>query len=138
MSRDWRIAVSAISTLSIIGGIAAMVRHDAQPPAIAEPPRKAIVIAPPPIELPPSEPSSAVPTLTEAATKKIDKRIKALAGELQKMWTSDPEDRLAFSHTAPGHRPRRNERQDSRRFRSGCGRPGAGDTDRLPRGAMPR
>ena len=92
MSRDWRIAVSAISTLSIIGGIAAMVRHDAQPPAIAEPPRKAIVIAPPPIELPPSEPSSAVPTLTEAATKKIDKRIKALAGELQKMWTSDPEE----------------------------------------------
>src|SRR6266545_4846285 len=92
MSRDWRIAVSAISTLSIIGGIAAMVRHDAQPPAIAEPPRKAIVIAPPPIELPPSEPSSAVPTLTKAATAKIDKRVKALAAELRKMWTSDPEE----------------------------------------------
>jgi hypothetical protein len=90
MSRDWGIAAYVVSALAIASGLAAIsFRH---PEPTAQQPLKAAVVAPAPVELPPSEPSSAVPTLTEAATAKIDKRVKALAGELAKMWTSDPEE----------------------------------------------
>lgn len=90
MSRDWKIAVSAIYALAVVGSIAALSRPREEPRVIAQQTKKAIAIAPAPIELPPSEPSSAVPTLTEAATAKIDKRVKALAAEMGKMWTSNP------------------------------------------------
>jgi hypothetical protein len=43
-------------------------------------------------ELPPSEPSSEVPTLVAVSQQKVDVRAKALAGELSKMWTSNPEE----------------------------------------------
>ncbi len=90
MSRDWKIAVSAISALGVASGIAVFAHH-AQPRTVQPEPHKAMAIAPAPVELPPPEPSSAVPTLTEAATARIDKRVNALAAELAKMWTSDPE-----------------------------------------------
>jgi len=83
-----------MGALEVAFGIAVF-SHRAQPRVVAAEPRKAIVIAPPPIELPPSEPSSAVPTLTEAATARIDKRAKALAAELAKMWTSNSEELVA-------------------------------------------
>ncbi len=89
MSRDWRIAVCAMSALAVAFGVAGFARRD---PAVTAPPQRKIVIAPAPIELPPSEPSSAIPTLTEAATANIDKRVNALAAELGKMWTSNPEE----------------------------------------------
>ncbi|HEY8133917.1 MAG TPA: hypothetical protein VII12_18715 [Thermoanaerobaculia bacterium] len=91
MSRDWKIAVSAIGVLCVASGIT-MLAHHAQPRAVPSEPHKAITVAAALIELPPSEPSSAVPTLTEAATARVDKRAKALAAELARMWTSDPEE----------------------------------------------
>jgi hypothetical protein len=42
-------------------------------------------------ELPPSEPSSAVPTLSESAKHEIEQREHALASELAKMWTKNPD-----------------------------------------------
>src|SRR2546430_3461084 len=91
MGRDWKIAVSAIGTLSITTGIVMLAQY-VRPSAPQPARRAAVVIESAPIELPPSEPSSAVPTLTKAATARIDKRVKALAAELAKMWTSDPEE----------------------------------------------
>jgi len=60
------------------------------PPAFRQ---AAINVAPPAPELPPSEPSSAVPTLSESAKRGIEQREHALASELAKMWTKNP-DRL--------------------------------------------
>lgn len=59
------------------------------PPAI----RQVSIEAPPPAapELPPSEPSAAVPTLSQSAKHEIEQREHALATELRKMWTTDPE-----------------------------------------------
>src|SRR5437867_5658534 len=119
MSRDWKIAVFAIGVLCVASGVV-MFAYQVQPRAVLPEPHRAIAVAPAPIELPPSEPSSAVPTLSEAATARIDKRAKALAAELARMWTSDPEElvdvidqasrrasvspsvtmRLAFAHAA--------------------------------------
>ncbi|HEY2828497.1 MAG TPA: hypothetical protein VGJ88_00155 [Thermoanaerobaculia bacterium] len=61
----------------------------ARPPAI----RQATIDTAPPAapELPPSEPSAAVPTLSQSANHEIDQREHALAAELRKMWTTDPE-----------------------------------------------
>ncbi|HEV8432993.1 MAG TPA: hypothetical protein VGR95_06230 [Thermoanaerobaculia bacterium] len=60
-----------------------------RPPAI----RHVSIEAPPPAapELPPSEPSAAVPTLSQSAKHEIEQREHALATELRKMWTTDPE-----------------------------------------------
>src|ERR1051326_6293072 len=60
-----------------------------RPPAI----RRVSIEVPPPAapELPPSEPSAAVPTLSESAKHEIEQREHALASELRKMWTTDPE-----------------------------------------------
>jgi len=55
--------------------------------------RQVSIEAPPPAapELPPSEPSAAVPTLSQSAKHEIEQREHALATELRKMWTTDPE-----------------------------------------------
>jgi hypothetical protein len=45
--------------------------------------------APPAPDLPPSEPSAAVPTLSESAKHNIEIREHALAAELAKMWTTN-------------------------------------------------
>jgi hypothetical protein len=59
----------------------------ARPPAIRQ---AAMDTAPPAApELPPSEPSSAVPTLSQSAKRDIEQREHALAAELRKMWTTD-------------------------------------------------
>src|SRR5712691_6384137 len=91
MSRDWGIANCAIGALAVLCGVTVLFRGDAPPQVAATPPRK-VVIAPAPIELPPSEPSSAVPTLTEAAKANVDKRVGALASELARMWTFNPQE----------------------------------------------
>jgi hypothetical protein len=44
-----------------------------------------------PAELPAAEPSHQVPTLAEAATDDIDRRVSVLAGELASMWTRNPD-----------------------------------------------
>jgi hypothetical protein len=58
-----------------------------RPPAI----RQASIDTTPPAapELPPSEPSAAVPTLSQSAKHEIEQREHALAAELRKMWTTD-------------------------------------------------
>ena len=94
MSRDWRIPISVLGALGVASGITMFAPY-AEPRVVAAGPRNAIAVAPPPVELPPSPPSSAVPTLTQAATAKIDKRAKALAAELAMMWTSNPEELVA-------------------------------------------
>jgi hypothetical protein len=60
-----------------------------RPPAI----RQASIDTAPPAapELPPSEPSAAVPTLSQSAKHEIEQREHALAAELRKMWTTDPD-----------------------------------------------
>jgi hypothetical protein len=92
MSRDWRIAVCAtLCAFAVVCGIVALSPRDATVREIAQQPQKTADVSPAPIDLPPSEPSRAIPTLTEAATKNIDRRLQALAAELAKMWTHDPE-----------------------------------------------
>jgi hypothetical protein len=60
-----------------------------RPPALRQ---AAIDMAPPTApELPPSEPSAAVPTLSQSAKREIEQREHALASELAKMWTTNPE-----------------------------------------------
>jgi hypothetical protein len=60
-----------------------------RPPVV----RQMAIEAPAPAapELPPSEPSAAVPTLSQSAKHEIEQREHALATELRKMWTTDPE-----------------------------------------------
>jgi len=53
---------------------------------IVAPTQTCAAIDPPP----PAEPSRNVPTLAEAAQRNIDRRLKALAGELGMMWTRNP------------------------------------------------
>ncbi|MGZ8830896.1 MAG: hypothetical protein ACXW2Q_11040 [Thermoanaerobaculia bacterium] len=57
--------------------------------AVAPPPPPAP--APVAVEAPPAEPSDAVPTLVEAGATTLDARTTALASELSKMWTRNPE-----------------------------------------------
>jgi len=85
MSRDWRVSVCAMGLLAVVFGVTGFPRGDR---VSGTRPKKATIR----IELPPSEPSSAVPTLTEAATANIDNRVKALAAELATMWTSNAEE----------------------------------------------
>ncbi|MEA2570139.1 MAG: hypothetical protein QOI24_2140 [Acidobacteriota bacterium] len=56
--------------------------------------------------LPPAEPSRNVPTLAEAAQSAIDRRVKALAGELASMWTRNPEELVAVVDDAAKSDPR--------------------------------
>src|SRR6478609_3380723 len=58
-----------------------------RPPAI----RQASIDTTPPAapELPPSEPSAAVPTLSQSAKHETEQREHTLAAELRKMWTTD-------------------------------------------------
>jgi len=60
-----------------------------RPPAVRQ--ASIEVPLPPAPELPPSEPSAAVPTLSQSAKHEIEQREHALASELRKMWTTDPE-----------------------------------------------
>src|ERR1700756_2953312 len=70
----------------------ALMPHEAMP---SRPPafRRVSIRPPPPAvpELPPSEPSAAVPTLSQSAKHEIEQREHALASELKKMWTTDSE-----------------------------------------------
>src|SRR5437762_8951508 len=64
-----------------------------------------IEYTPPEPELPPSEPSSEVPILSEAARAEIEQREHALATELSKMWTSNPGELVNVIDTAARNAP---------------------------------
>ncbi|HKO02829.1 MAG TPA: hypothetical protein VJ032_14115, partial [Thermoanaerobaculia bacterium] len=55
---------------------------------------------------PPAEPSRNVPTLAQAAQRNIDRRLKALAGELGMMWTRNPEQLVRVVDDAAKSDPR--------------------------------
>jgi hypothetical protein len=97
MSRDWKIAVGVVCFLAVaLFGVVRSSARDTEPLPVVPPEQPAEVLATTPeqapIELPPAEPSSEVPTLGEAAEDHVDERAKVLAGELSKMWTTDPEE----------------------------------------------
>src|SRR5215212_10026262 len=56
-------------------------------------------------EPPPAEPSVAIPTLVEVASAKIDRRIDALARELSRMWTRNPEELVTVIDDAARNDP---------------------------------
>ena len=58
--------------------IAVLPRVDGDPVALLE-------------ELPTAPPSATLPTLVESGDAKVEARVKALAAELGRMWTQDPE-----------------------------------------------
>ena len=68
-------------------------KHVATPP----PPAPKIVV---PAEPPAAEPSVAVPTLVEASATTLDARTMALASELSKMWTRNPEQLVSVIENA--------------------------------------
>jgi hypothetical protein len=70
---------------------------------VAPPPPRVIaaaavaVAAPPPppapiVEPPPAKPSAETPTLVEVAEATTDRRVRALAAEMAKMWTRNPDE----------------------------------------------
>lgn len=71
------------------------------------PPRvHAAAMLPDPLpEPPPAEPSEAIPTLVEVASAKIDRRIDALARELSRMWTRNPEELVTVIDDAARNDP---------------------------------
>ncbi|MGZ4809021.1 MAG: hypothetical protein ACXV7D_06790, partial [Thermoanaerobaculia bacterium] len=83
-------AMVRLAVLLAAGFLACQQRQIAQKQAAAPPPPPPPVVAP--VEVPPSEPSVAVPTLVEAGTTNLDARSSALAAELSKMWTRNPEE----------------------------------------------
>ena len=66
--------------------------------AAALPPPAPVIAAP--LEPPAAEPSVAVPTLVEAGTTNLDVRAQALASELSKMWTRNPEQLVSVIENA--------------------------------------
>lgn len=100
---DWKIAVAVSALLAVLAGVAAFMLWPSTPEIPVKPPvTRAAVLPPPPPppELPAAEPSSAVPTLVEAATEDIDARVKALAGEMGRMWTRNPEELVRVIESA--------------------------------------
>ena len=96
MSRDWKIAVIVSFALVSVFTLTLLVARDTRAQA---PPPVTVVTAElpaeycPPFDIPQTiEPTEHVPSLVEAATTNIDRRIKALAGELAAMWTRNPEE----------------------------------------------
>lgn len=90
--RELSVAV-AVSVLLTALGLREMLRkHEAAP--VAPKATIAAVVAPvtPPPPPPAAEPSSAVPTLVEVASTNVDRRVKALAREMGKMWTRNPDE----------------------------------------------
>ena len=87
MSGYWKvILLSAAASVSLPSSPAP--QGFAPPPALPPVVHECLAIDP----LPPAEPSNAVPTLVDAGTRSINRRVKALAGELAKMWTRNPEE----------------------------------------------
>ena len=94
MSRDWKIAVLVVVALLSILAVArySEATIPTTPPRAAAAPPPPITASCPPIDPPPAEASKNVPTLVEAGTDSINRRVKTLAGELSKMWTRNPEE----------------------------------------------
>lgn len=104
MSRDWKIAVAVCSFIvalaSVVTTYTAPLAHKLQRPQVAKAPEP---VPAPLIEPPPAEPSRDVPALVEAATSEINTRVKALADELGRMWTSNPEELVTVIDDASRH-----------------------------------
>lgn len=77
----------------------------ALPSAPPQRPRIVLQTVPPAPELPPSEPSSAVPILSEAARANIERREHALAAELAKMWTRNSGELVSVIDDAARNAP---------------------------------
>jgi len=94
MSRDWKIALTVCAAIVPIAAGALVLHTQSQPvmPAVPPPQPVPVVITLPPVEPPPAEPSSEVPTLVEAADTGIVVRETALANELGRMWTKHPQE----------------------------------------------
>ena len=94
MSRDWKIAFAVCAAIVPLAGGALVLNAQFRPsvPEVPPPQPVAVTITLPPPDPPPAEPSSAVPTLGEAAKIGIDRREKALANELGRMWTKHPQE----------------------------------------------
>lgn len=94
MSRDWKIAALSLLAFASIGALARFTAAPPPPPEITAQVAAPVVETCPAIDppLPPSEPSRNVPTLVAASQSNVDRRIKALASELSKMWTRNPEE----------------------------------------------
>ena len=94
MSADWKVALAASTLFVSFTAYSGFVSHEPQVKKPAPPP-----LAPAPVmescpaidPLPAPEPSRAVPTLVQAGTRSVNRRVRALAGELAKMWTRNPE-----------------------------------------------
>jgi hypothetical protein len=86
---SWVVAVAAPFAL----GVVLYVQFSPELPLPTHPPaarHATLDMTPPPApDLPPSEPSAAVPTLSESAKHEIEVREHALAAELAKMWTTN-------------------------------------------------
>src|SRR5215212_11078402 len=77
------------------------VMHARMVPAVrVEPPLPVAIPEPPP-----APPSSETPTLVEASDQKIDRRVNALARELGKMWTRNPDELVVVIDDAAGSTP---------------------------------
>jgi hypothetical protein len=94
MSRDWKIAVLTVVALLSLLAVARYSEATIPPaaPRAAAPAPPPVTVSCPPIDPPPAEASQNVPTLVEAGTDNINRRVKKLAGELSKMWTRNPEE----------------------------------------------
>lgn len=91
--RDLVVAVAVASPLVVLAAMAPAAQHPAAPRPVQRVQRVTVVALPPPAApLPPAEPSKAVPTLVQAGEQRVHTRVKALAGELAKMWTRNPEE----------------------------------------------
>jgi hypothetical protein len=95
MSADWKVALVASSLFVSLTAFSSFV--STQPPAAkpaAPPPVPAPVTdtCPAIVPLPAPEPSRAVPTLVQEGTRTVNRRVQALAGELAKMWTRNPQE----------------------------------------------
>ena len=95
-----RIRVALLFVVSSIAAVAglALWQEDRDIPLPAKPPETRALLAtlvpvapPAPDIIPAPQPSSEVPTLADASDAKVAARVEALAGELRRMWTRNPE-----------------------------------------------
>jgi hypothetical protein len=107
MSRNRRALQFLIAILISVGAAALIVTCTSKP----EPIHTSVVASRPiiaPTETCPAidpPPPVAEPTLAEAASRAIDRRVKALAGELATMWTRNPEELVAVLDNAASSDP---------------------------------
>ena len=106
-SRRWLFGISLF--VLVVASVAAMTLRRAPQVAAAAPPPPivpAVTESCPAIDPPPAEPSKNVPTLVEAAAAKVQRREQALARELSKMWTRNPDELVSVIDGASRTEPK--------------------------------